>query len=577
MSTDIRKGNFKNDIRKTLVAHALFPVLAIIVLFLLLVFLFWNYSIVRENRQCNETMTEYFDMLIGAYSDKCLEFSQGPLPRYVEDDPRYLANLSAELYETVNSLPVHADFFVLDEGMKPLLSSNETKPQFLKGKPGELLGLKRRMARDPGQTFLEFSSVSSSLSGTVQMEIGRAILVRGQVEGYLVFVMNSDDFLRSISNLPCQTVVADQYDHVFVANNYQFHTLNNKVQAPLLGDESQFSYQKDRFYVTRSMLNSGLQIFTLTSVTALYSMFFFVSAVLVLIFVMMTLSIFISAKRIAVSKTRIVDELVDAFNCVEQGNLNMRLHISTGDEFEIIGESYNMMLDSIKELIRQNNEKTRENMVAEIKQLESQFNPHFLFNTLEIIRVLVKLDPEGANRMIINLSTLLRYSIKGASTEVTVREDIAYTRSYLEILKARFNERLTYSVRIQPEAEECIIPKLIFQPIIENSIKYGFDERSELSVMVTARFLDSDLIIVIYDNGVGIERQKLQEINDMLRHSHNSTNYVGLFNVHRRVKLMYGDEYGVEVLSDEGEGTAVRIRLPIYKRGMLASGEETSC
>ena len=156
-----------------------------------------------------------------------------------------------------------------------------------------------------------------------------------------------------------------------VANNYQFHTLNNKVQAPLLGDESQFSYQKDRFYVTRSTLNSGLQIFTLTSVTALYSMFFFVSAVLVLIFVMMTLSIFISAKRIAVSKTRIVDELVDAFNCVEQGNLNMRLHISTGDEFEIIGESYNMMLDSIKELIRQNNEKTRENMVAEIKQLES--------------------------------------------------------------------------------------------------------------------------------------------------------------------------------------------------------------
>ena len=132
-------------------------------------------------------------------------------------------------------------------------------------------------------------------------------------------------------------------------------------------------------------------------------------------------------------------------------------------------------------------------------------------------------------------------------------------------------------IRDRPEAEECIIPKLIFQPIIENSIKYGFDERSELSVMVTARFLDSDLIIVIYDNGVGIERQKLQEINDMLRHSHNSTNYVGLFNVHRRVKLMYGDEYGVEVLSDEGEGTAVRIRLPIYKRGMLASGEETSC
>jgi sensor histidine kinase YesM len=238
------------------------------------------------------------------------------------------------------------------------------------------------------------------------------------------------------------------------------------------------------------------------------------------------------------------------------------LKIESHDEFEIIAQSFNKMLTDIRELIYKNNEETKRSMLAEIKQLESQLNPHFLFNTLETIRCLAKYSPASVDRIIVNLSSLLRYSINNTIKNVTLGEDIEHTENYLEILKYRFNQNLDYEINIEAQALECIVPKLLIQPIIENAVKHGFECRSHLWVRVKGRFLDDKLIIVIFDDGVGMEEEKVKKITEMLKDDSNDTINIGLYNVNRRIKLMFGKEYGLDIMSEKDAGTTVRICLP---------------
>lgn len=282
------------------------------------------------------------------------------------------------------------------------------------------------------------------------------------------------------------------------------------------------------------------------------------------------ITMLIVAKEITREKTKIIDKVVEAFEKVQKGNLEEELCIKSYDEFEVIGKSYNLMLTSIKKLIDINEQKIKQASLAEIKQLESQFNPHFLFNTLEHIRYMAKLDADAASKMIVSLSTLLRYSINNGILDVTMKEDIEYTKCYLLIQQYRFGERFHYHIYIERDVENCIVPKLIVQPIIENAIKYGFGDRDELTVKIKASFLADDLVIVIYDDGIGMQENLLNELKDMLKKEVNPSNHIGLYNVHKRIQLMYGKAYGIDIKSEVNEGTVVKIILPINKRGNMA-------
>ncbi|MEG1520235.1 MAG: histidine kinase, partial [Clostridia bacterium] len=211
-------------------------------------------------------------------------------------------------------------------------------------------------------------------------------------------------------------------------------------------------------------------------------------------------------------------------------------------------------------LIEINNQKTKQNFLSEIKQLEMQLNPHFLFNTLENIRYSISFDPEGAKSMVVNLSEILRYSINGIQ-EITFGEDV----EYLKIIKARFKNNFEYKFDISEKANNIIIPKLILQPLIENSVKYGYGEKEVLSISIKAKVVDDELKIEIADNGVGIEKDKLEEINDMLQKKTNNSEHIGLYNVNRRLQLLYGEKYGLKIFSKTGFGTTIKLVMGIKK------------
>lgn len=192
-----------------------------------------------------------------------------------------------------------------------------------------------------------------------------------------------------------------------------------------------------------------------------------------------------------------------------------------------------------------------------------QFNPHFMYNTLENIKFMIKLDPSAAQQTIVYLSEVLRYSIDNSVSQVCLEDDVKYIENYLFILKARFSKQFSFNIDISDSAKRALVPKLLIQPMIENSVKYGFDMQGALDIHITAQTLHTRIIITVTDNGSGMDAKELSAVQKMLRAKFNSTNHIGLYNVHRRIHLLYGSRYGVDIQSKKGYGTTVRIVLPL--------------
>ena len=304
--------------------------------------------------------------------------------------------------------------------------------------------------------------------------------------------------------------------------------------------------------------------------------------------VFLSVVMFISGGKIAADKTRTIDELVAAFHDVEDGNLENRVDIRENIEFQTIGEAYNKMLDDIKRLIAENEKETKAKYISELKQLEMQFNPHFLYNTLATVRYLVKLDPDGAVRTIVSLAELLRYSLNSKNSYVELGEDLKYIENYLAILETRFGSKFSFEINVSDECKNAVIPKLIVQPVIENAVKYGFEGVASMHISVSAEELiegdaaatsgadarfdgaersgaasgENLLLLTISDTGSGMDVENLKQVQSLLSTPENATNHIGLFNVQRRIKLLYGEKYGLTVESEALRGTVVRIKLP---------------
>ena len=243
------------------------------------------------------------------------------------------------------------------------------------------------------------------------------------------------------------------------------------------------------------------------------------------------------------------------------------MNIESDDEFKSIGHSFNMMLGSIRHLIERHDKMALENNMAIVQMMESQFNPHFLFNTLESIRYLVKFNPKVADKTVVNLSKLLRYSIQNTVDTVRFKEEFDFAKRYIEIMKVRFGERLEFNDNISEDVKEVSVPKMVIQPIVENAVKYGFGEDVEvLKVGISAYIKSGKVYVTVRDDGVGIEKELLKELVVNLKEKYNLSDHIGLYNVHKRIELLYGSEYGLEIKSETGKGTEVVLVLPeIFK------------
>lgn len=234
-------------------------------------------------------------------------------------------------------------------------------------------------------------------------------------------------------------------------------------------------------------------------------------------------------------------------------------------EIVSLSKSYRKMMNRIHDLAEEVVNEQKEMNKAELKALQNQINPHFLYNTLDsIIYMIDENENEKAEKMIVSLSRFFRISISRGKNVIPVKDEIDHVKYYLEIQKMRFGEAFNYHVSVSEEIMNFHIIKLILQPIVENAIVHGFGETTKREAMIEIRGLIDDGFLKFYisDNGFGMLPEKLEEVRNTFKDK-NIHNGVGISNVYQRIRIFYGEKADIKVDSSPDLGTTIEIDIPL--------------
>jgi two-component system sensor histidine kinase YesM len=259
--------------------------------------------------------------------------------------------------------------------------------------------------------------------------------------------------------------------------------------------------------------------------------------------------------------------------------------VKQDDEIGRLGKSFNKMITKLDNLVNivyasQLKEKEVELKLLqaqirkreiELNALQAQINPHFIYNTLESLRRMADLNGDhDLSKMVLILGKLLRYTVQIGDQVVNILDEMEYLKNYLTLQNLRFKNKFNLEIDIAPELTELKTIKLVFQPLIENSIYHGLEPKPGLgTIRITGRCHEEGTYFEVADNGVGIEGEQLEQINRRIQEPNMTGNHgksIGLKNVNERIKLYYGDVYGIKISSEPGQGTVVRIELPSIDR-----------
>ena len=258
-----------------------------------------------------------------------------------------------------------------------------------------------------------------------------------------------------------------------------------------------------------------------------------------------------------------VNELDEAMKRVEKGDYDAELSSGRKDEMGRLTASFNRMTREYRQNLERSVQRERELNETELSMMQAQLNPHFLYNTLDSIKWLGVTNgvPQVA-AVASGLAVLLRAGISGDRL-ITLERELELLEKYLDIQSLRFEDRFAWEIDVDERFQHCIVPKLILQPLVENSIIHGVANMDDGYIKLSAREESGTLILSVQDNGVGIPQDVLDWLNDPGRDVPGG--HLGLKNVDRIVRLYYGSDYGISAYSTPGEGSRVELRLPMNK------------
>jgi len=263
-----------------------------------------------------------------------------------------------------------------------------------------------------------------------------------------------------------------------------------------------------------------------------------------------------------------IKRLEKSMQLVERGNFDIHIPIRGDDEVGRLSRRFNLMVNRIRELMNQNIYEQEAKRKSELEVLQSQIHPHFLYNTLNSV---VRLAGTGKNEdvitMITSLSRFFRISLSKGERFITVADELEHIRNYLIIQKMRYKNKFEYAIEAEEEALQCRTLKLVLQPLVENSIYHGIEPSADEGfIRISACVVEGKLRLQVDDNGLGIASDKLKGLlMDAVRSKEGSG--IGLRNVHERIRLNYGEDYGLDIVSMREEGTTVNIWLPCLQEG----------
>jgi len=469
------------------------------------------------------------------------------------------SEVNRTLYNFVNAQDLKANFVLLDKDFN-IISSNlfeSNKELFLESRV-----LEKVSAAPLNNTYITPSRLNYDYEQESSLIFAHAVMDGKEKVGYLFFDILSKDIENLFMRSPIDSIVlTDRYDHII------FYTGKKSVDLTLKypGDKYMNTFSKDGEIdingtkyqgQINTFIDGQFTLYTMVSKeiqrrSFYYGLWFIILSAFIMLFMIPYITRRISEKNVSA-----IEEMIGSITQMSHGKKVE--HPVIFEEFNKLLSSFEMVLVEKEALIKNNSELSERKRIMEIKQLEEQFNPHFLFNILETLKYQIMLDKDKAVEMVLAFAALMRYSIYYGSTVVPLGTDIEYINDYLMLQKLRYNRRLTYSIDIPDELQECLIPKLLLQPIVENSLSHGLVDVIHITIRAECR---ADMLIIsVEDNGKGIDSQNLQLLRESLEKDSIYKEHIGLYNSHRVIKLLYGNRYGLEINSCHG--TLITVRLP---------------
>ena len=261
--------------------------------------------------------------------------------------------------------------------------------------------------------------------------------------------------------------------------------------------------------------------------------------------------------------TKPIRSLRDSMRKVQNGQFDTHVEVITENEIGSLGRSFNLMTSEIRALMEQNVYEQKQKRKSELKALQAQINPHFLYNTLDSI---IWMSEAGENDEVVEMTSalarLLRQSISNDQEEVELEKEIEYVKNYLTIQKMRYKDKLEFFIYADPRVAHVPVIKLVLQPLVENAIYHGIKyKETKGNLKIYAKPVDGRVEIVVADDGIGMDEDVMEHIFDEHR-KEQKRNGVGVPNVQKRLQLQYGSEYGIRYESVKGAGTKVVITIP---------------
>ena len=370
----------------------------------------------------------------------------------------------------------------------------------------------------------------------------------GESRAWLQILMRNIDTLEDrVDDIRTNLEAENSYDMNIEMLDNNIYIMTELVQDNI---QSYIYYQTKSIEHLTQQLNDRVHTFTL-----------FCGVLLALLVVM----VIVLTMMIVAGIIKPIQELSQVTRQISQGDFSARARTDTHDEVAQLADSVNSMTESLEELVGKIKEDERKMRHADLRLLQEQINPHFLYNTLDTIVWLIEGHAsDKAVNMVVSLSEFFRLVLSKGREYITIQEEEMHIKSYLEIQQVRYRDILEYRIDIAPELYRYKILKLTLQPLVENSLYHGIKyKRAKGVIVVTGKLQGDTVVFQVQDNGVGMEKEELDNLcSEIVKPCQDTGKGFGLANVNERIRMNFGPEFGMKIESAPGAGTCVEVVIP---------------
>ena len=358
-------------------------------------------------------------------------------------------------------------------------------------------------------------------------------------------------------------------DGVISSNEALYGELKAKDHFPLVGEELVWEALKigsSSYYVVRNdMENTGWQMISLVPVKEYNGQYHGLAFLIIVSVAVMMVMITVASYLLSNYYVGRLKKLSQEMQHLQDGDLNVQLpSIQQGDEVEEVYRNFNFMVEEVRRLVTEQFQLGKDVRVAELRALQAQINPHFLYNTLDLINwIAMDYGADAIERIAWNLARFYRLSLNRGRDLISIGEEVEHVQVYVNIQKFHYDDAVHLEVDVPEELKSLACLNIILQPFVENAILHGIGERAEIkqcSIAIKVRRQGEDILFMVTDDGPGMTPQQMEEA--VAQNINQIKGGYGIKNINFRVKLCFGEKYGVRYESVLGEGTTAYILIP---------------